>query len=284
MNQSLIIDCNAICHAAKHTLDGLYFEDQKVGVIFGFLNRLIGFNKQFNPENILFVWDSGENYRKKIFPEYKLKRKSNKTEEEKRLDSVAFSQFDELREHILPFIGFRNIFYQVGFEADDIMAQIVKDYCRRNFVIVTTDSDIYQLLGETVKIYNPKKKEVMTELSFRNEYGIAPKDWIRVKAIAGCTSDEIPGIEHVGEKTAIKYIKNDLKTGSVAFDSITYGHEIIERNLKLVTLPLEGTESVKIKRDFRNIDNFVSVCESRGFMSMLKKETYKRWEAFLERV
>ena len=170
------------------------------------------------------------------------------TDEEKEFREDLHKQLTKLRQIELLKIGFRNVFWQQGFEADDLIASVCKDK-KQDFIVVSSDQDMFQLLSKHVEIYNPMSKKFITKSSFTDKYGVKPKEWATVKAIAGCSSDGVPGVSGVGEKTAIKFMNGDLKQTTKAFVSIANSTDLIERNLKLVKLPLPETLSFKLYND-----------------------------------
>ena len=279
----LLIDSNALCHMAKHSMKDLSFEESKTGIIFGFLRQLLKLSQLYPKSDFIFCWDSKTSLRKKIYPEYKANRKKEKTEEEKEVDNIAYGQFELIKTYVLPEIGLRNIFEYEGYESDDIFAQIVYSDEGADLVIVTSDEDIYQLLWDTVKIYNPGKKFEYTLRDFQEEFKIGPDAWIDVKSMAGCTSDGVKGIKGVGEKTAIKFITNSLSMDSKLYKKIVSpeGRKIIRRNLKLVMLPYLNTPKSKFIKDQLSLDKFMTVCQRYGFQSILQPKELRKWEECL---
>ena len=274
----IIIDSNYICHVAKHSMGNLSFEEKRVGVIFGFLRQILSFAKRFNTNQLIFAWDSKESKRREFYADYKANRIEGKTEEDKELDAIIYSQFDTIRNKVIPRIGFVNNFIVRGYEADDIIAQITKNYSSEEFVIITSDSDLLQLLNYgMVTIFNPKTKTEYTERTMAQAYGISPKEWAMVKAIAGCVSDNVPGVKGVGEKTAIKYLNGELKESSAAYAKIRDFPDL-HRNKVLVTLPYKGCPSVKVrKQPNTSYRGMYEVCEQYGFQSLLNKEAIQQW-------
>lgn len=263
----IIIDSNAICHREAHALgDRLSYEEKNVGIIFGFLREILKLSRLYETNEFAFCWDSRKSLRKQIYPEYKNKPK--KTE----LDPKIFEQFETIKTKVLPEIGFKNIFEEKGFEADDLIASLVTEYPDNSFVITSSDEDLYQLLRDNVCIYNLYSKKEYTKESFNKEFGISCCFWSLVKAIAGCSSDNVKGIKGVGEKTAIKYIKEELPIKSKAFQNITSleGTSIVKRNFDLVRLPFEGTPFFDLKEDTLSLLGFMTVCKRFGFSSILK--------------
>jgi DNA polymerase-1 len=267
-------------------MQGLSFEEMETGVIFGFLRKILQFSQLYPNQRFIFAWDTKSSLREKIYPEYKGTRKKEKTEEEKEFDAVAYRQFDIIRKDILPFIGFKNSFWYEGFEADDVIARIIYSN-HSSFVIVSGDEDMYQLLFDNIKIYNPNKKTEITEDIFTLTYGISADEWINVKAIAGCSSDNVKGIEGVGEKTAIKFLCSDLSKTSKLYEKITSeeGQCIIKRNIKLVRIPFLRTPNPWIDdSETLSLNNFMTVCQRYGFNSMLQPKELNKWERSLQMV
>ena len=277
---TLLIDSNYMAHAAKHSMKGLKYEDIPTGIIYGFLSRIVGLSEEFKTNDFVFFWDSKKSHRKRKYPWYKEKRKK-KTSEELKLDIVAYEQFDILKNEILPLMGFRNIIMQTGFESDDTIAKTVINHIG-NFIVVGCDTDLYQLLNYC-DIYNPIKKEIFTKNDLLMTYNCNPEEWVLVKQIAGCKSDEIPGVSGVGEITAVKYLRGELKTESKAFNAIQEQGDIIQRNEWLIKLPLSGTKEIIFEiNDLseNSFELFLDMCETYDMQSFKTGKGYKNWFNF----
>jgi len=272
-NLALIIDSNCIGHIAKHSMQGLSYDEKATGVIFGFMQHVLRFAQKFETNKFAFCWDSRKSYRKEKYELYKYKRhnKKNKEPEDIVLDEMAHQQFYELRQKVLIKFGFSNVFQYTGYEADDIMASIVKNNKKFKMIIVTHDEDLFQMLPYA-EIYNPRKKELIGANTFIKYYGIKPEQWPEVKAIAGCSTDGVKGFYNVAEKTAIKYLTGKLKKGKALQDIIKDVDNIIPRNRELVTLPYKGMPVVHI--DFRtdefSLSAFEILCNTYGFRTFKK--------------
>lgn len=249
----LLIDCNQLCHAAFHTMKDLSFRGSPTGVIYGFLSSVLKLQDEMHTQNIAYCFDYGRSIRKETYPDYKKKRHSKEyTEEEQIAYNQLHKQIKKLRRKILPTVGFRNVFSQKGYEADDLIASICLANRKKNkLVIVSSDQDMFQLLHRNVSIYNWRTKTTFTKSHFKQKYGITPKKWGIVKAMAGCATDEVAGIRGVGEVSAVKFLKNELKPESKIYGLISEGQKIIKRNLPLVELPFDGTKTCKLKIDKR---------------------------------
>lgn len=275
----ILVDSNSICHMCKHSMNDLSYEEKQVGILFGFLRQLLSLAKRFESNKFVFAWDSRTSVRNQFFPEYKGRRKKDKTPEEKELDDLAYIQFNTLRHELLPEIGIVNNFWQEGYEADDVIASIVHCNTKEKIVIISTDEDLYQLLSENVTMYSIRKKQEYTHHNLWKDYHIPPQDWVDVKSIAGCGSDDVPGVVGVGEKTACKYLNRQLSVVHKTYRSIKESTELIERNLKLVTLPYPGTNKIVIKEDNAlSLKGFLNVCTRYGFESFMYKDNLTQWK------
>ena len=279
----LLIDSNFVCHRTKYILQALSYADRKTGIVFSFLNHILYLFDKFSTNKFIFAWDSRLSKRKEIFPKYKAFRiKKDKTKEERTIDRMVFRQMDELRDYVLPRIGFKNIFQQEGYEADDVIAKIVIDnHKKEDIIVVSNDNDLYQLL-DYCSIYDLHKKQLLTKQWFLDQYGLAPPEWIEVKGLAGCTSDGIPGIKGIGEKTALKYLLRQLPEKSKAYKSIVSneGRKVSAFTQDLVSLPYPGTNNFEIVKDEFSLGNFMDICGEYGLNSFLSKNTLNKWKQF----
>lgn len=265
----LIVDGNAVCYAAYFTSAGsLSHNDKKTGIIYGFFRQIQHACRISQAAHIAFCWDSRQSHRKRIYPLYK----SNRIKKE--ADPVlmrSLGQFHQLRNDILPRLGFVNNFHFTGFEADDLIASLCKwpgPTVDQRFIIMSGDQDLYQLLNEQIALYKLNKKRIYDFHAFVNEYKISPVFWGQVKAMAGCHTDTVAGIPGIGEKRAINYIRDGI--GNPKIDN-PEAQAIIERNKELVILPFAGTP--KLVLDWQTLPSYsewVALCERLAFNSFLK--------------
>ena len=274
----LLLDCNYLCHRAWYSFgNDLSFRGKSTSVIYGFLKSISHFQELFNTPCVAFCWDSKASKREEIFPAYKSNRKDkykDMDEDTIKLEKEFRWQMKMLRRKYLPAIGYKNIFTQKGYEADDIIASISFNLPMLDeAIIVSSDQDLYQLISPCVSLYNPVKGKILTPQGFKKKYGILPHEWKTVKVIAGCTTDGVPGIKGIGEKTAIKYLMGDLKRESKAYQAITSINtiHILKRNLKLVDLPFKGTKVPKLQKDEITQKGWNKVIKLLGMKSLRDK-------------
>ena len=278
----LIIDSNYLCHATYHSMPKLAFKSRSTGVLFGFLKRIIALASQFPEHKIVFVWDTVDSIRKEVYPDYKKVRASrdqSMTDEDKRNKRKFQGQVSEIRDVMLPDLGFKHIYSQLGYEADDLMASIKNNNKDYKIILVTTDQDMYQLIDHNCMMYNPATKSLQTINTFAEEFGCHPALWGDAKAIAGCSTDNVKGVAGVAEKTAIKYLTRKLNPKSKKYKDIEANKDITEENKSLVMLPLDGTMAIDISSDGdTNRHKFIKVCENYGFKSLITEKNLNKWD------
>ena len=282
--KTLLLDAHSICYRAKYSpLVGLRVGNQFTGIMYGFFRELHVLLKLFTPDRIVFTWDSKGSLRKKLFPTYKENRYTRiQTAEEIAFDEACSKQFVMLRDEVIPRIGFNNNYKFEGYEADDLIASIVQNNLG-DFVIASSDMDLYQLLSDRISMYLLSTKKRYTERHFIDEYEILPKQWVRVKSLAGCSSDNVGGIPHVGNKTACKFLTNRLNTESKAYHAIisNRGKSIARRNYDLVCLPFKGTPVIKLGTDALSISELKLVFLDYNFRSLLKPDVFNEIQRLL---
>lgn len=260
----ILVDSNYLCWRAYHSRGHLQHDEVPTGVAFGFFTDILQLRERFNTDNFVFCFDSKKNKRKDLLVSYKSKRTSDP--EARR---AVRQQAKALREDYLPQIGFRNILVQSGYEADDLIAALAERE-RRKMLVVSSDGDLFQVLNRRTAYFNISKGTLITKKRFEEKRGIDPAQWADVKAIAGCRSDDVPGIDGVGEKTAVRFLRGDLKKGK-KFEAIVKGNKTWRRNLKLVSLPLKGCDPPAIVGDAINIGAWGALLKSLGMRSLQRR-------------
>lgn len=275
---NIIVDCNYLCYVNRFALSqGLSYRGERTEIIFGFVRHLLELATNFESNKFYFCWDSRESLRREIYPTYKANRRpDNRPEEEKEADQIAYNQFNELKNNCLKELGFKNVFERKGYESDDIIAILTNKLEQPN-IVVSSDNDLYQLL-DRCSMYNISKKQLTTKQEFVRKYGIEPSEWINVKKLSGCSSDNVKGVVGIGEKTALKFVKNELKSKTTLF-TISNSKDIIEMNLKLIKLPLDNFELPIYKKDELTQEKFKFVFNNYGLFSFINE---KQWNKFIK--
>ena len=200
-----LIDGNSLAYRAFFALpESIATSDGRpTNAIFGFASMLVKILTDYGQVPTVVVWDAGMSGRKELSADYKAQRSSR--------PDLLKQQWPHLRPLVEAF-GYRNISVE-GFEADDVIAALVEQARDRNIpvMVVTGDRDAYQLVGDGVRIMTTSRGITDTKVYDREgvveRYGIPPElipDFIGLK---GDTSDNIPGVPGIGDKTASELLQ-----------------------------------------------------------------------------
>jgi len=263
----LLLDVSYLAFRSFFAVGRLSHDSIPTGVVYGVLRETLQLQEQFSTTKVVFCFDHGEPFRKLDCPGYKSSRHAKKSPADVEDLLLVREQVKRLRKAYLGTIGFRNLFWQKGYEADDVIAKVILDRPKRDFIIVSSDHDLYQLLSSRVRIWNPAAKKLITADSFFEEFGVTPSQWADVKAIAGCATDDVVGIRGVGEKTAAKFLCGTLTKGA-AFEKIVHGNDTWQRNLGLVSLPYPGIESFQLTKDEITPQGWETIINKLGMKSL----------------
>jgi DNA polymerase-1 len=246
------------------------------GTLFGFFQAVKALQQTLDTKRLVFCFDAGPSKRKDLFPNYKANRHKVVDEDKEEAMTEVRRQIDLLRTDYLERLGYKNVFWQRGYEADDIIASVcnnLKDGHRA--VIVSADKDLYQLLSPAVSIWNPrihsqKGTARFTHKLFKEEHcGLTPDQWYEVKAIAGCASDNVPGVFRVGETIAAAYVCGRAINASSkrAIDEWRKSTQYVT-NLKLVRLPYPGCKDYKPVKDIIDPANWDKLMKELGMVTL----------------
>ena len=198
-----LIDGNSFCYrayyAVRHLLNS---KGQPTNAIFGFVSMIQKIIKEEKPDMLAIAFDlKGPTFRHAKFKDYKATRKP--------MPDDLVSQLP----HIKKLVRAYNIpIYEIeGYEADDVLATLAHRVSESKDVdtfIVTSDKDALQLVDAHVKVYNPHKDGIVYgKKEVEDKFGVLPERMTDLMALMGDTSDNIPGIPGIGEKTAIELMK-----------------------------------------------------------------------------
>ena len=202
MKKIIIIDGNSLANRAFYAMPYLTNrKKQPSGAVFGFANIVTKLIAEQRPDFIAVAFDHArKTFRNEIYAEYKGTRKETAPD--------LIFQFGIIKE-MLNDMGIKT-FEVSGIEADDIIGTISKLSGIQN-ILVTGDRDLLQLISPSTQVWLTRKGvtevEVFDEVALQEKYGLKPSGIIDLKALMGDTSDNIPGIAGVGEKTALSLLE-----------------------------------------------------------------------------
>lgn len=202
MKKLLCVDGNSLLNRAFYGVKPLTTRDGKnTNATFGFIKMLSNHLESVKPDYAAIAFDLKKpTFRHEKCDFYKANRKG--------MPSELAEQLDDSK-NAAQLLGFHMITKE-GFEADDILGTL-SEYGKEGIqvYILTGDRDSYQLVNENVKVLYLSTKETLEidEKAVDEKYGVTPKSLIEVKALMGDSSDNIPGVKGIGEKTAIDLVK-----------------------------------------------------------------------------
>jgi DNA polymerase-1 len=167
--------------------------------IFGFVNMLQRVREEYTPSHLAVIFDApGKNFRHDLFPTYKVRRLAMPEALRPQIPRIK----DVVRAYRIPAVELE------GYEADDIIATLATRWEQQGaeVVIVSGDKDLMQLVSEHVTMLDTMKGEHIGVEQVQAKFGVEPARVVEVQGLMGDSTDDIPGIPGVGEKTAIKLI------------------------------------------------------------------------------
>ncbi|HOL90245.1 MAG TPA: 5'-3' exonuclease H3TH domain-containing protein [Candidatus Pacearchaeota archaeon] len=282
----IIIDSNALIHRAYHALPPLKTKNgELINAVYGFLLVFLKAIKEFHPEYIAAAFDlKAPTFRHNHFKEYKAKRPKMPDEFYQQIPIIK----DFLKAFNVP------IFEKEGFEADDIIGTI-SDLLSKNekdleIIILTGDSDMFQLINKNTKVYAPRKglKDTLLydEEKIREKYNLTPDQLIDFKALKGDASDNISGVKGIGEKTAIELIRKfkNLENLYKEIENETEESKEIKERIKEILIKNKeeaffSKMLVEIRKD-APIDFKLENCQWKGYNKKNAEELLKNYEFF----
>ncbi len=208
-----LVDGSSYIFRAYHALPPLNRKSDglQVNAVLGFCNMLWKLLRDMPPDNrpthLAIIFDKSEiTFRNKLYPDYKAHRPPAPDD--------LIPQFQLIREAVRAFD--LPCLEQVGFEADDLIATYVRQACERGATttIVSSDKDLMQLVTDCVTMYDTMKDRRIGIAEVIEKFGVPPEKVVEVQALAGDSTDNVPGVPGIGVKTAAQLIVEygDLET------------------------------------------------------------------------
>ncbi|MBE7030143.1 MAG: DNA polymerase I [Ruminococcaceae bacterium] len=286
MKRYLILDGNSIINRAFYAIKLL---TNKHGVytngVYGFLSILFKHLEQYEPDCVSVAFDlKAPTFRHKKYPLYKAQRKGMPQELAMQMPIVK---------EVLRAMNIK-IYEQEGYEADDIIGTVSR-LCQEQgmeCLILTGDKDDLQLAADNTKILLTVSRGGATETNvfdrarMTEEYGVTPEEFIHVKALMGDTSDNIPGVPGIGEKTAFALIGqfksldnlyanlSDPAIKPAARKKLEEGRESAYLSLELATIDRAVPGDFPVAEDVHGAydnEKLASLFENLDFHAFLKK-------------
>jgi len=275
----VLVDGSSYVYRAFHALPPLSnSRGEPTGAVFGVVNMLLKFLKDYQPKRIAVVFDaSGRTFRDDLFAEYKAHRQPMPNDLRAQIEPLLAI----LRAHGLPILRIE------GVEADDVIGTLA---CRAahgglTVLISTSDKDMAQLVDGSVTLINTMSNTVLDRAGVKAKFDVFPEQIIDYLALIGDSSDNIPGIDKVGPKTAARlleqYGKLDNLIANVAQISGKVGENLraglttLELSRKLATihtdleLPLSPDDLTAAAPDTTRLRELYSRYELRSLLKQL---------------
>ena len=204
-HELFLIDGNSLAYRAYFALpeDMSTSDGRPTNAIYGFASMMVKILTEHHPGAVVVAWDAGMSGREREYEPYKAQRKP-------RPDLLS-----EQWPHLMPLaeaFGFTNVKVE-GYEADDVIAALVRQAREEGVpvMVVSGDRDVYQLVGDGVRVMSTSRGVTETKVYDRDavveRYGVGPELIADLIGLKGDTSDNIPGVPGIGDKTASQLLQ-----------------------------------------------------------------------------
>lgn len=270
----LLIDGENILHQSFHKFEKLKSTDGKPsGAIFGFFKSLHMYLTRFESDEVYISFDNGHSpVRMKLLPNYKGHRKNI---------SVDYESLQSQKAIIMKMLGMLRINYifdknnNTLYEGDDFLAYLaIKKFQSEKIILISSDKDFNQLLNKNLRIYNPRKDEIIRLENCKDLFGYHANETVEYLAMVGDISDDISGFPGIGPVKARKILDDGRIEKFIAQSKNREYLKIWRRNEQLIDLfwfvrniPLEKLP-LKSKKKFK-YDKFKKVCIEYSLSSFL---------------
>lgn len=270
----LLIDGENILHQSFHKFEKLKSTDGKPsGAIFGFFKSLHMYLTRFESDEVYISFDNGHSpVRMKLLPNYKGHRKNI---------SVDYESLQSQKAIIMKMLGMLRINYifdknnNTLYEGDDFLAYLaIKKFQSEKIILISSDKDFNQLLNKNLRIYNPRKDEIIRLENCKDLFGYHAYETVEYLAMVGDTSDDISGFPGIGPVKARKILDEGRIEKFIAQSKNKEYLKIWRRNEQLIDLfwfvrniPLEKLP-LKSKKKFK-YDKFKKICVEYSLSSFL---------------
>ena len=281
----ILVDGSSYLYRAYHALPPLEnSKKQPTGAIKGVISMIKRILIDHPDSDLAVVFDAkGKTFRHDMFPKYKANRPP--------MPEDLVSQIEPIHK-IIELMGIKLIMIS-GVEADDVIGTLAEQARKQKLdtVISTGDKDMTQLVCKNVSVVNTMTGELLDESGVKKKFGVSPEHITDYLALIGDKSDNVPGVDKVGPKTAVKWldeytslenlIKNsEALSGKVgenlrsSIDTLKLAHELVTIK-KDVELPI-GIEELKVGKE--DSEGLAKIYEELEFKAWLQGEPQKQTE------
>jgi len=276
----MLIDGHAMAYRAYFATPPLTAPDgEPTNAVYGYASMLLKAINDERPDFVVATFDSGRTFRHDQYPEYKATRA--------KMPEDLRAQVDRIQE-ITQALGIPVVTME-GYEADDLLGSLATAASRQGLetVIVTGDSDALQLVSDRVHVLMPRRTmsdvQHMDVQAVQERYGLTPEQLIDLKALMGDSSDNIPGVKGIGEKTAVQLLSKygslegiyehleEIKPARVR-EALRAGRESAFLSRQLVTIVRDLNVPLDLDRARWGVydrEQLMSLMRQLGFHSLL---------------
>ncbi len=278
----LLIDGHALLYRSFHALPPLRTKDGlPTNAVYGFVATILKAFEDFKPEYCAVAFDlSGPTFRHTAFEGYKASRKPTPDDLQTQIP-LAYEVTEALN---IP------IFTKEGYEADDVIGTLTHQANEKDIpvIIVTGDRDTFQLVNDKTTVFMMRKVTdtvLYDAAAVRERMGVDPDQVREFKALAGDSSDEIPGVPGIGEKTAVMLLQ-ESRTIDELYNRLKKGESIEGLSDRMRTKLIEGEHSAHQSRELATIDAHVPItldlaaCVIREYDATKVHDVFKKLEFF----
>lgn len=272
----LLVDGENILHQSFHKFANLKSKEGKPsGAIFGFFKSLHYYVNRFNPDNIGVTFDNGHSKeRLKLLENYKGHRKNIA------IDYSSLQSQKRVILRMLKYLGISHIFDKskdILYEGDDYLAWMALNVPKGvKVTIISSDKDFNQLISKDIKIFNPRKDEIINRHNCKDIFGYSPEQTVSYLALVGDSSDDIPGVKGIGPVKAKAIldnygdVPNALKNNCPDKDKIApvwkKNQFLIDLRFYLEKFPLKYKDLPLIEK-LPNLDRFIKLAKKYSLNS-----------------
>jgi DNA polymerase-1 len=276
----VLVDGSSYVYRAFHALPPLSnSRGEPTGAVHGVLNMLVKFMKDYQPRRIAVVFDAaGKTFRDDLFAEYKAHRQPMPNDLRSQIEPLLAI----LRAQGIPILRIE------GVEADDVIGTLACRAARagQTVLISTSDKDMAQLVDGNVTLINTMSNSMLDRAGVKAKFDVFPEQIIDYLALVGDSSDNIPGIDKVGPKTAAKMlaqygtldnvIANAAQVAGKVGENLRVGLETLELSRKLATihtdldLPLSHDQLTPAEPDVALLKELYTRYELRTLLRQLE--------------